>query len=148
MPSKGFPADSLKLKFMFSKKATKIDEIFTVDLTLCSKCQIDGEDFFNFCGLLRKHELYLCIDHDRNEGVATNLKKKIHHSVTFKLKSLPWQYLGSNNALRFSKNDCIFTLHNSRWSSSNQMCLVYSGYLNNFVDPAIFSFGLYAKING
>jgi hypothetical protein len=31
---------------MFSKKATKIDEIFTVDLTLCS--QIDGEDFFNF----------------------------------------------------------------------------------------------------
>ena len=40
---------------MFSKKATKIDEIFTVDLTLCSKCQIDGEDF---CGLLRKQELY------------------------------------------------------------------------------------------
>ena len=43
---------------MFHKKATKIDEIFTVDLTLCSKCQIDGEDFVNFCGLLRKHELY------------------------------------------------------------------------------------------
>ena len=46
------------LKFLFSKKATKIDEIFTVDLTLCSKCQIDGEDFVNLCGLLRKHELY------------------------------------------------------------------------------------------
>ena len=43
---------------MFSKKATKIDEILTVNLTLCSKCQIDGEDFVNFCGLLRKHELY------------------------------------------------------------------------------------------
>ena len=42
---------------MFSKKATEIDEIFTVDLTLCSKCQIDGEDFVNFCGLLRKHKL-------------------------------------------------------------------------------------------
>ena len=42
---------------MFSKKATKIDEIFTVDLTLRSKGRIDGEDFFNFCGLLRKHEL-------------------------------------------------------------------------------------------
>ena len=28
-----------QLKFVFSKKATKIDEIFTVDLTLCSKCQ-------------------------------------------------------------------------------------------------------------
>ena len=45
---------------MFSKKATKIDEIFTVDLTLCSKCQIDSEDLVNFCGLLRKHELYDC----------------------------------------------------------------------------------------
>ena len=33
---------------MFSKKATKIDKIFTVNLTLCSKCQIDGEDFVNF----------------------------------------------------------------------------------------------------
>ena len=43
---------------MFSKKATKIDEIFTVDLTLCSKCQINGEDFVIFCGLFRKHELY------------------------------------------------------------------------------------------
>ena len=42
-----------KIKFM----ATKIDEIFTVDLTLCSKCQIDGEDFVNFRGLLRKYEL-------------------------------------------------------------------------------------------
>ena len=42
---------------MFSKKATKIDEIFTIDLTLCSKCQIDGEDFVNFCALLRKHKL-------------------------------------------------------------------------------------------
>ena len=36
------------VKFMFSKKATKFDKIFTVDLTLCSNCQIDGEDFFQF----------------------------------------------------------------------------------------------------
>ena len=28
-----------------------------VDLILCSKCQIDGEDFVNLCGLFRKHEL-------------------------------------------------------------------------------------------
>ena len=40
------------LKFMFSKKATKIDEIFTADLTLCSKCQIDGEDFVIFVAFL------------------------------------------------------------------------------------------------
>ena len=43
---------------MFSKKATKIAEIFSVDLTLCSTCQMDGEDFVNFYGFLRKHELY------------------------------------------------------------------------------------------
>ena len=41
---------------MFSKKATKIDEI--VDLMVTAYCQIDGEDFVNFCGLLRKCELY------------------------------------------------------------------------------------------
>ena len=33
---------------MFSKKATKIDEIFNVDLTVTTYCQIDGEDFVNF----------------------------------------------------------------------------------------------------
>ena len=32
---------------MFSKKATKIDEIFAVDLTLCSKRQNDGEDWIS-----------------------------------------------------------------------------------------------------
>ena len=43
---------------MFSKKATRIDEIFIVDLTVTTYCQSDGEDFVNFCGLLRKRELY------------------------------------------------------------------------------------------
>ena len=38
------------VKFLFSKKATKIDEIFSVDLTFCSKCQIGGADFVNVCG--------------------------------------------------------------------------------------------------
>ena len=46
------------VKLMFSKKATKIDEIFAIDLTLTTcKCQIDGPDSIIFCGLLRKHEL-------------------------------------------------------------------------------------------
>ena len=45
------------LKFMFSKKATKIDKIFTVDLTLWSKCQIHSEEFVKFCGLLIKHRI-------------------------------------------------------------------------------------------
>ena len=44
---------------MFSEKATKIEEIFIVDLTVTTYCQIDGEEFVNFCGLLRKRELYI-----------------------------------------------------------------------------------------
>ena len=46
------------IKFTFSEKATKIDKIFTVNLTVYSNHQINGEDFVNFCGLLKKHELY------------------------------------------------------------------------------------------
>ena len=42
---------------MFSKKATKIDEIFNVNLTVATYCQIDSEDYVNFCGLLKKREL-------------------------------------------------------------------------------------------
>ena len=49
--------DPSLLKFVFSKKATKIDEIFNVDLTVTTYCQIDGEHFVNFCGLLRKRDL-------------------------------------------------------------------------------------------
>ena len=30
----------------------KLTKIFTVDLTLCSKCQIYGENFVNFSGLI------------------------------------------------------------------------------------------------
>ena len=48
---------------MFSKKAIKIDEILTVDLTVTTYCQIDGEGFVNFCGLLRKRELYLSLQY-------------------------------------------------------------------------------------
>ena len=44
-------------KFMFPKKAKKIDKIFTVNLTVTTYCQIDSKDFVNFCGLLRKREL-------------------------------------------------------------------------------------------
>ena len=61
MEVEGTFLNSVYLKFIFSKKATKIDEIFTVDLTVTTYCQIDGEDFLNFCGLLRKRELYMLL---------------------------------------------------------------------------------------
>ena len=37
-----------KLKFVFSKKATKIDEIFTVNLTITILSQIDGDLFLTY----------------------------------------------------------------------------------------------------
>ena len=41
-------ATAVYLKFTFSKKATKIDKIFTIDLTFTTQRQIDDEDFSNF----------------------------------------------------------------------------------------------------
>ena len=49
------------VKFMFSKKAQKSTKSSPSIWRLLSKRQIDGEDFFNFCDLLRKHELYTWI---------------------------------------------------------------------------------------
>ena len=46
------------LKFMFSKKATKIEKSSPSIWHFLSKRQIDGEDFVIFCVLLRIHELY------------------------------------------------------------------------------------------
>ena len=53
-----FFGKNLCIKFVYFKKVTKIDKIFTDEFTLTTCCQIDGEDFVNFCGLLRKCELY------------------------------------------------------------------------------------------
>ena len=46
--------DGFVLKFMFSKKAKKLTKSSP---PICSTFQIDGEDFMNVCGLLRKHKL-------------------------------------------------------------------------------------------
>ena len=48
-----------KVSFLTPKKATKIDKIFTVHLTLCGKRQINGEDLINFRGFPKKYEVYL-----------------------------------------------------------------------------------------
>jgi hypothetical protein len=86
-------------KFVFSKKATKIDEIFTVNLTLCSKCQIDGEDFFQFLRLLRKHELYYILTNLKQFACQKSMKtmqvsnsghnKKVYLVNQF-INHLPW----------------------------------------------------------
>ena len=61
------------MKFMSYKKAT-FDELFTVDLTLYIKCQIYDEVFFNFCGLLRNHEIYLPYFYHDMDFTAVNYK--------------------------------------------------------------------------
>ena len=68
---------------MFSKKATKIEEIFDVDLTVCSKCQIDGEDFVKYCSLLRKHEL------NTHTYIKPNQDMHINCPITTSLQ--PWK---------------------------------------------------------
>ena len=78
---------------MFSKKATKFDKIFSIDLTLCSKCQIDGEDFVNFCGILRKHVLYLTI-------FLVFVSAPLHHHYILKIAQFPLLYQSITNALR------------------------------------------------
>ena len=44
----------------FSEKATKIDNIFTVNLTVCNNHQINGVDLLIFVAFFRKHDLYCC----------------------------------------------------------------------------------------
>ena len=66
---------------MFSKRATKIDKIFTVDLTLCSKGQIDGEDFLNFHGLLRKYGVYQYKSWTQEAGAFTAERNSLLESI-------------------------------------------------------------------
>ena len=70
---------------MFSKKATKIEEIFTSNLTLCSKRQINGEDFVNFRGLLRKYELYEARTADKRKNLVRIIFCKNQASAVTKL---------------------------------------------------------------
>ena len=54
----------LSVKFMFSKKATKMDEIFTVDLTVSTYRQIDCE-----------YQYYIFLDAEVSKIVISSLKK-------------------------------------------------------------------------
>ena len=49
--------DNKTVKVHIFEMATKIDKIFTVNLTFTTQSQIYTEDFIIFCGLFRKHEL-------------------------------------------------------------------------------------------
>ena len=53
------------LSSCFLRPQKLMKSVYLVNLMLCSKCQIDGEDFFNFCSLLRKRRLYRTYKEDR-----------------------------------------------------------------------------------
>ena len=76
---------------MFSKKATKFENIFTVDLTLCSNCLIDGEDFVNFCALLRKYDFYAYTDRNFVGSVLTLSTTAAFQSTTLESLVLDWE---------------------------------------------------------
>ena len=58
------------LKFTFSRKATTINEAVIVELTLCSKCQIDGEDFVNFVAFLENTNF-------NNKGIHSPISTRV-----------------------------------------------------------------------
>ena len=97
-----------EIKLVFSKKATKNGKIFTVNLTLTTYCQIGSEDFVNFCGLLRKHELLykflleLALDHLTSEK---NNILIISHRMTDATKIILSHCHCENNELIIKKPD-------------------------------------------
>ena len=109
------------VKFMFSKKTTKINEIFTFDLTLCSKSQIYGEDLVNFCGLLRKHKLY-------NPRYST-IKIVIHRTNSLVQYGFMPSFFSKNSLSKnwfyvFSTTPCLLWFWNCTIPWKHKICIV------------------------
>ena len=66
------------LKFVFCKKATKIDRHF------------DGEDFVNFCALLRKLELYMSAS--EKEQPVLDLRFSFLLQISLRMSSIQFIY--------------------------------------------------------
>ena len=123
---------SILVKFLFSKKSTKINETFTVDLTLCRKCQIDGEDFIIFCGLLTNHKLTLQCNHLKRKGKCFRIK-------IINSKALRCTFLG-NRKTCLAQNLCNLSyLISQRQEHQRTMQLKVFTCISNF-------FGPYSKI--
>ena len=69
------------VKFMFSKKTTKMDEIFTINLTLCSKCQIGIEDLLIFVAFLENTNFIVGRNSDNN-FVGFGEKRCLHQIIS------------------------------------------------------------------
>ena len=105
------------LKLIFSKKATQIDKIFTVNLTLTIWCQIINEDFVNFCGLLRKHELYLENGPKKEERGLRNIHLKLLEymcSITMLRMYIPTRTLNSIEILSLFSRVLVTSLFSTQ----------------------------------
>ena len=120
------------VKFMFSKKATEIDKIFTFDLTLCSKCQIHGEDFINLCGLLRKHELY------QTYQFMSSVWLNFSPPVLSSLLHCKWAVLGWKPPAD-PKGSLVFALSGIRALLHNGVVIVLNPQLFHFCNLMSFS---------
>ena len=90
------------------------------------KCQIDGEDFFKFCGLLRKHELYLTKSQIKVRGKwwTNKREKKFTEKESYLMKNqlittLGGKFLGWNFEVEFWGK----YWHTSMYPLCNQSCL-------------------------
>ena len=78
-------------------------KIFTVASMLCSKCQIDGEDFVNFCGLLGKYELYITTELSYRKNISTLLPEFSLTEPRHYYRSLTSFYNGPNLFVNMAK---------------------------------------------
>ena len=79
------------LSSCFLKRPQKLTKSSLLIWILLSMCQINGEDFFNFCGHLRKHELYFVLTrYSELEPYKLQLLQTLDfNSKPFTAKTLP-----------------------------------------------------------
>ena len=81
-------------------KAMKIDKILTVDLTFTTQRQINGEDFPNYFGLLRKNELYSKVVCFQQQVIFSRILTYIFKNV--------WPQLESREYIEYNSSAEIF----------------------------------------
>ena len=118
------------LKFIFFKKATRIEEIFPVNLTVTTYCQIDVEDYVNFCGLLRIREL--------------SKNNIIHLGLGYDFRGIGRDYiLNKKNGILFS----IFLLfdepNSQQLFSENGLIFIYVYILHMYLVSSLSSLGTF-----
>ena len=107
IPVKMKKKKTIMWKFRLSEKHTKFEKIFLMVWTLIlSKCTKHEEDCANFCVLLRKSELELCIFRGWNQSKNTfrdlaNFKSSA--DITAEVKKSVWKVKCNYKGMNFDK---------------------------------------------